>query len=132
MVINITQPKEENGQGNKETDSIDKNLNSVEDQLQKAIAPVEPPKQLIKINVQAQQADLLGQTAKKAVAVKHKLNQVGESLGQVVDSLGVNLSPKVEAPIVIPEKPKIQFSLDAKSMMDFGKATEVHPTIVET
>lgn len=72
---------------------------------------------------------MLGQTAKKAVAVKHKLNQVGESLGQVVDSLGVNLSPKMEAPIVIPEKPKIQFSLDAKSMMDFGKATDVQPTI---
>jgi hypothetical protein len=54
LVINITQPNEENGQGIKESDSIDKSLNSVEDQLQKAVAPAEPPKQLIKINVQAQ------------------------------------------------------------------------------
>ena len=37
---------------------------------------------------------ILGNTAKKAVAVKKKLNQVGASLSQVVDSLGTNLAPQ--------------------------------------
>ena len=68
---------------------------------------------------------MLGRTAQKAVAVKHQLNKVGASLGTVVSSLNSNLAPKIDAPIAIPEKPKVQFSLDAKSMMDFGKATTV-------